>query len=131
MRTSFARTTIVMIERARDGAALAKTSPVADGSERRCVRCGTALGQRWWVVAFPDGAHDECMEWSTRPFPFTRELDVLRFLARRLGDGRRKEILDGLKRDLAALARRWAFVVDGEDPLDVLRAGRSIVGAAR
>jgi hypothetical protein len=117
-----------MVERARDGAALAQASPVADGSDRRCVRCGAPLGQRWWIIVFPDGAHEECVDWSARPFPFTRELDVLRLLARRLGDGRPRDVVEGLRRDLDGLARRWPVI---DDPLDVLRAARSILRAAR
>ncbi len=109
--------------RAVDGASLVVASAV--GVRRCCVRCGGVLDGRCWIVRYPEAAHEACVDWTARAFPFARELDVMSLLARRL-TGRDRDIVAGLLRDLAALARRWP-----DEATAALGAGRSIVAAAR
>ena len=108
---------------ASDGAALAKTAAAVD--VRRCVRCGEIIEGRYWMVQFPHGAHEACVDWSQRAFPFVREIDVLRLLARRAGLRVRPALLRAAER-LTALRRRWPV----EAP-SIFDEGRSIIDAVR
>lgn len=79
----------------------------------------------WWVTTFPDGEHERCRDWSSRPFPFERHLSTLRRCLRHLaGDDRRAVIEHG--RALAALRSRWP-----SEALTVLKEGRRYVAQAR
>lgn len=66
--------------RATDGAAL--VSPPKHLSEG-CVYCGGALIRGYWMVNYPRGAHEECIDWTKEKFPFERYVGVLALLARR------------------------------------------------
>ena len=111
------------MERASDGARLAATANAL--VPRRCVRCGGAIAGRFWIVKFPDAAHEACVDWRARPFPFARELDVLRFLARRAKADHARGLLAAAGA-LATLKRRWPA-----DAIAVLDEGRRVIAAAR
>jgi len=90
-----------------------------------CAVCGLDLGSSYWMVH--DGAHEACIDWSKRPFPYSRQIDVVRRLARHADPGRERDVLmvaarlqdlahgwpdRALQRlvrarELAALARKW------------------------
>lgn len=110
------------MESARDGAALAV---VPAFGERRCVRCGEFLGDQYWIVAYPDGAHEECVDWATRAFPYARQVAALLRIAR-VPEVKRPDLLRRAARALEALDAQWP-----RDALFVLERGRVIIAAAR
>ncbi|HEY4223667.1 MAG TPA: hypothetical protein VGO62_20060 [Myxococcota bacterium] len=108
------------MERARDGAGIAT---IHAAGARRCVRCGDVIAGPFWIIAFPDAAHEACVDWRGRAFPFERELAVLRFLVRRVPD--RMPLLR-IVNELVSLKRRWQ-----QDALAVLVDGRVLIERAR
>lgn len=107
---------------APDGANIARVERPGD---RACDVCGERLEAPYWIVDFPRGAHERCIDWSTRPFPFTRHLEVLRKMARAAeGEARASVIRAGVA--MAALHKRWPT-----EALAVLQEGRAIVAALR
>ena len=107
------------MERAQDGAALAVVPVFA---RRRCVRCGDLLGDTYWITRYPDGAHEACVDWSNRPFPFERHATALA----RAPEVTRPDLLHRAARALWALEPRWP-----DEALWVLERGRIIIAAAR
>lgn len=114
--------TIIDVERASDGAALAVVPTFGD---RRCVVCREPLADGYWIVAYPDGAHERCIDWSRRPFPYARQVGALSRIAR-AAEVARPDLLRRAARALAALEERWP-----DDALFVLDRGRVIIAAAR
>lgn len=114
--------TIDGMESARDGAALAV---VPAFGARRCVVCGALLGDQYWIVAYPLGAHELCVDWSKRPFPYSRQASALLRIAR-APDVARPDLLRRAARALDELASRWPA-----EALVVLERGRIIISAAR
>lgn len=73
-----------------------------------CTVCGRALsqgGQRYWMTSFPDGVHHTCRRWELEPFPFHRDLVVMRKIARTVREAWQLTVKEG--RWLAAARRRW------------------------
>ena len=73
-----------------------------------CTVCGQPLsrgGQRFWMTSFPDGVHHGCREWELEPFPFHRDLVVMRKIARAVREAWKLTLKQG--RWLAAVRRRW------------------------
>lgn len=96
-----------------------------DFSLRRCVRCGEPLGAGYWITEYPQGAHEACVDWSKRPFPFERHVGALGRIARAPGVAR-PDLLHRAARALHALDEQWPA-----QALFVLERGRTIVAAAR
>ena len=74
---------------------------------KTCAVCGQPLGaEPWWMVEPPDKAeHERCRDWARHAFPFARQLNSLRGVARRIAALQREVFRVG--RLLAALERRW------------------------
>ena len=74
---------------------------------KTCAVCGQPLGaEPWWMVEPPDrGEHERCRDWTRHAFPFARELNSLRGIARRITALQREVFRVG--RPLAAVERRW------------------------
>lgn len=73
-----------------------------------CVVCGRSLaraGDRFWLTSFPDGVHHGCREWELEPFPFHRDLVVMRKIARAVREAWRLTVQHG--RWLGATRQRW------------------------
>lgn len=94
-------------------------------ADRRCVRCGEALGASYWITTYPDGAHAPCVDWSARPFEYERQVSALLRIAR-APEIARPDLLRRAARALEALAAQWP-----DDALFVLERGRVIISAAR
>lgn len=73
-----------------------------------CAVCGETLaGSDWWVTDYPAGEHVRCRDWSRAPFPYGRQLALMRQLYRRHQD---PGVRAALRREGAWLARaegRW------------------------
>lgn len=110
------------MEPARDGAALAVV-PVF--GERRCVRCGELLGVSYWITSYPNGAHEACVDWTARRFPYERQMNALLRIAR-APEIKRPDLLRRAAGALGALQDRWPA-----EALAVLERGRVIIAAAR
>lgn len=68
---------------APDGANLATTSPIPT----TCTICGAALGiEARWVVDHPKQAHERCIDWAARPFPYAWRIAGLELVVRRVVD---------------------------------------------
>lgn len=73
-----------------------------------CVVCRRPLsrgGQRFWLTQFPDGVHHDCRQWELEPFPFHRDLVVMRKIARAVREAWKLTVKQG--RWLAAAKHRW------------------------
>jgi len=73
-----------------------------------CLVCGEPLvgdGQLYWITEHPNGVHHHCRAWETERYPFDRDLDHLRYLARMLVRAWREIVRDG--RWLARVRRGW------------------------
>lgn len=97
------------------------TSP---GLSTVCAVCGEHTGAEIvWVIGWPRVEHDRCRDWTRHPFPFTREISVLRRLWREVPAFR--VTLEEAGKHLAALERRWPGT-----HADVL-AARTTIATAR
>lgn len=96
-----------------------------------CLVCGEPLDGRepFWCVAYPKGAHGRCLDWSARPFPFTRHLRVLRRTWRETTHARARREMARAGSFLAALERR--FAVGEGNAADVEEARRRLQGLQR
>jgi hypothetical protein len=110
------------MQRAQDGAALAVVPQFA---HRRCVRCDELLGDSYWITNYPHGAHERCVDWNNRAFPFERQANALVRIAR-APEVTRPDLLHRAARALWALKSRWPH-----NALGVLDHGRIIITAAR
>jgi hypothetical protein len=85
-----------------DGGAIA----VFNRPPQDCVVCGADLGLGpWWVTDHPRGAHEACVDWSRRPFPYAWVLPVARAAWRAHRSARAE--LGALGRELAGIEARW------------------------
>lgn len=57
------------------------------------------------MTSFPDGVHHGCRRWELEPFPFHRDLVMLRKIARTVREAWRLTVKEG--RWLATVERRW------------------------
>jgi hypothetical protein len=95
--------------RAGDGASLAVTNAGAG----RCVVCGDELGaEPWWVLPgqYPLGEHGRCRDWTAHPFPYTRHIDELRKLWRKLTLAEQtgaRMVIEGAGKALSAIGATW------------------------
>src|SRR5581483_5732821 len=114
------------MENARDGSQIGGAS-IAPTRTSTCRYCGAPIGEeRWFVVEYPKAAHARCMDWSTRPFRFEREIDVLLLLSRRHPRLADRRALQQIATKLAALRRRWPH-----DAVNVLDDGERLIRSAR
>jgi len=93
-----------------------------------CRVCGEGLaGEAWWVTSYPAGEHVRCRDWIGTPFPFRRQLGLLRRLYRRTRDPRARAALRDVGAWLARAEARWpddgaAIVADAPRQLARLAA---------
>ena len=115
----------------RDGASLVSAAPVPS----RCAICGDELGDVFWMITYPQGAHTRCIDWSSRAFPYAWRIEPLRVLERTLhGDAR--AAAHRARYVLEAGAARWprdaARILDGcHAEVEKARARLSALGVER
>jgi hypothetical protein len=91
--------------------------------QMRCVICGGALDgtEPFWCVAYPRGAHTRCIDWSERPFPFERQLELLRRVWRATTHARARREIARVGAWLASLERKWAVGEGRAEDIDEAR----------
>lgn len=99
--------------------------------DARCLVCDGPLDgtEPFWCVAYPRGAHARCLDWSERPFPFARQLKVLRRAYRETTHARARREIARAGSFLAALERR--FLVGEGNVHDVEEGRRRLLGLTR
>ena len=100
-------------------------------ADRRCVICEKPLdgSEPYWCVSYPKAAHTRCIDWSERPFPFRRQLELLRRVWRETRHARARREVARTGAWLAALERRWA-IGDG-NARDIDEARQRLLGLGR
>jgi hypothetical protein len=58
--------------------------PGHSAPQGQCTVCGQPLLARrgYWITKHPDGVHQDCRPWERESFPFRRDLQRLRLIAR-------------------------------------------------
>lgn len=99
--------------------------------DARCLICHEPLdgSEPYWCVAYPRAAHGRCLDWSERPFPFARHLQVLRRAWRETTHARARREIARAGAFLAALERR--FLVGEGNARDVEEGRRRLLGVTR
>ncbi len=97
-----------------------------------CRRCGAPFGMEpWWVTEYPNGEHTRCRDWTGRPFPFARQLDLMRKLWPGV-EGPARTCLHSAGARLAQLQQGWPAGGAGAvlTALETLRALRLALAQA-
>ena len=75
---------------------------------RPCIQCGKPLDGRepYWMVAFPNAAHEKCIIWSERPCPFDDAIKHLKKAEHRVNEPGFSRALHWLERTSRTWPRR-------------------------
>ncbi|MEW5852622.1 MAG: hypothetical protein AB2A00_27810 [Myxococcota bacterium] len=109
-----------------DGAALAAAC-VGPGVAS-CTVCHAPLtgAEPYWMTEYPRGEHTRCRQWRRHPYPFLRQIGVLRRLWRMASsEGARQELV-AAGRWLTQQAARWPEQASAEMVVETLARLRSL-----